>query len=86
MKKILRLFLLFLHLATPIFSQSTALFDDNAVSEIHLQLPPDSLAYMLSELVNDRYLRASFVFNDSNLRDTVTDVGLRLRGNTSTNN
>jgi len=83
MKKILYSFLLFLYFVWPVCSQSTSLFDDNAVSEIHLQLPPDSLAYMLDELVNDRYLSASFVFDDGNFRDSVANVGLRLRGNTS---
>ncbi|MDZ4705441.1 MAG: hypothetical protein SH848_16070 [Saprospiraceae bacterium] len=61
MKKIALLFFLLPSFAATTFSQSTALFDDNAVSEIHLQLPADSLAYILDELVNDRYLRASFV-------------------------
>ena len=83
MKKIICSFLLLSYFVWPVFSQSTSLFDDDAVAEIHLQLPPDSLAYLLDELVNDRYLRASFVFEDGNFRDSVANVGLRLRGNTS---
>jgi len=83
MKKVIRTFLLFLIFSAPVFSQSTSLFDDSAVSEIHLQLPADSPAYMINELVNDRYLQASFVFDDGNFRDSVANVGLRLRGNTS---
>lgn len=83
MKKILCSLYLLLLFSAPVFSQSTSLFDNDAVSEIHLQLPADSLAYMLDELVNDRYLQASFVFDDGNFRDSVANVGLRLRGNTS---
>jgi len=72
-------------LAAPLFSQSNALYDDAKVSEIRIFLPADSVAYMINELVNDRYLSATFVFADGPLRDTVVQVGIRLRGNTSLN-
>ena len=83
MKYLLHLLLCFL--AAPLFSQSNALYDDAKVSEIRIFLPEDSLAYMLYELVNDHYLPATFVFADGPLRDTVVQVGIRLRGNTSLN-
>lgn len=67
----------------PLFGQSAQLFDDTRVSAIHLHLPADSLKKMIDELVNDRYVSAQFVFDDGTLRDTVQNVGLRLRGNTS---
>lgn len=61
-----------------------ALYDDSRVSEIRLWMPADSLRYLLDQQVNDRYLRAHFlVFSDGTYRDTVRNVGLRLRGNTS---
>lgn len=80
MKSLLLLAFLF---ATPAFGQNT-LYDDSRVSEIHVQLPADSLKFMLDHLLNDRYMRAEFVF-DSGMgqRDTVRNIGLRLRGNTS---
>lgn len=69
--------------AVPLFSQSSRLFDDTRVSAIYIQLPADSLKKMFDELVNDRYLSAQFIFDDGIFRDTVNNVGLRLRGNTS---
>jgi|GEM_PF-278872 len=81
MKYLFHLLLCFL--VAPLFSQSNALYDDSKVSEIRIFLPQDSLSYMLSELVNDRYLSATFVFADGPIRDTVVQAGIRLRGNTS---
>lgn len=73
--------------ASGLFAQSSStLFDDRLISEIYLSLPPDSLRYMLDQKINDRYLQADLVFVSGNtVRDTVQNVGLRLRGNTSLN-
>ncbi|MCC6283114.1 MAG: CotH kinase family protein [Saprospiraceae bacterium] len=79
------LVLLLCFLAAPLFSQSTALYDDSKVSEIRIFMPQDSLTYMFDQLVNDHYLPATFVFADGPLRDTVAQTGIRLRGNTSLN-
>ncbi|HMX39613.1 MAG TPA: CotH kinase family protein, partial [Saprospiraceae bacterium] len=62
---------------------ANTLYDDSRVSEVRIWLPHDSLQYMINELVNARYLHADFVFYDGSRRDTVQDIGLRLRGNTS---
>jgi hypothetical protein len=59
------------------------LFNDQNVPSIFIELPADSFAYLLENLVNDRYLLARFVFDDGLVRDTVETAGLRLRGNTS---
>ena len=64
-------------------AQSSALYDDQKVSTIYLELPPDSFQLILSQLINDRYLKATMVYDDGVHRDTVEEVGLRLRGNTS---
>lgn len=78
------LHILLLHcLTAPLFSQSTTLFDDTRVSAIYIHLPADSLKKMLDELANDRYTPALFIFDDGIFRDTVKNIGLRLRGNTS---
>ncbi len=79
------LYLLLFCFTAPVFGQSDALYDDHKVSEIRVVLPADSLSYMIENLVNDRYMSASFVFVDGPLRDTLTEVGIRLRGNTSLN-
>lgn len=83
MKKHVILFLFLisgLHLA---WSQSAALYDDSRVSRIYLELPADSLQEMIQNLVNDHYYSTTFIFDDGTTRDTVPNVGLRLRGNTS---
>jgi spore coat protein H len=68
-----------------VFGQSLALYDDERVAHIYLELPPDSLDFMIQHVVHERYFQAKFVFDDGELRDTVENVGLRLRGNTSLN-
>jgi hypothetical protein len=64
-------------------TQSSSLFDENHVSKIFIELPADSLQEMFDNLVNDYYYHAKFVFDDGVVRDTLENVGLRLRGNTS---
>jgi hypothetical protein len=81
MKKGLLLLLMACH--TAIWCQSTALYDDNRVAKIYLQIPADSLQFIIDNLVNTRYFDASFVFDDGQTRDTVLHAGIRLRGNTS---
>lgn len=66
------------------FSQTETLYDDRSVGSIHLDLPADSLDYMIDHVVNDHYFSARFIFeNGVGQRDTLHNVGLRLRGNTS---
>jgi spore coat protein H len=64
-------------------AQTAPLFDDTRVGSIYLDLPADSFEYLLDHVVDDRYFRARFIFDDGTTRDTLADVGLRLRGNTS---
>ena len=46
-------------------------------------MPADSLDEMFENLENDYYYHTRFIFDDGQLRDTLENVGLRLRGNTS---
>ncbi len=69
--------------AAPARAQSAALFDDTKIPSIFLEIHPDSLDFMVQEIVHTRYMKARFVFDDGQKRDTVAEVGLRLRGNTS---
>lgn len=79
MKNILLLLIL------PFFlgAQSTALYQDDRIASIFIELPQDSFELILDQQINDRYLRARFIFFDGTYRDTVEQVGFRLRGNTS---
>ncbi len=83
MKSYLLAFVLLLLIGKPLSGQSLALYDDSRVASIYLVLPVDSLNYLIDHLENNRYLHAQFVFDNGQVRDTVEDVGLRLRGNTS---
>jgi hypothetical protein len=67
-------------------AQTNTLFDDRQVAEIRVQMPEDSLNHMISKLVHTRYMQADFmVFDDGKRRDTIWNIGIRLRGNTSLN-
>jgi hypothetical protein len=59
------------------------LYAEDKVTSIYLNMPADSLAFMFDNLVNERYMKANFIFTDGIFRDTVAEVGIRLRGNTS---
>lgn len=61
----------------------TKLYDDNLLSSIYITLPADSLEEMYNNLENELEYHASFVFDDGNTRDTLENIGFRLRGNTS---
>lgn len=84
MKKRLLFALLAASISTTIFAQNP-LFDDSKVPSIFVEMPPDSLDFMVDNLVNDRYFEARFIFESSNptIRDTIESTGIRLRGNTS---
>lgn len=83
MKKVLLTFLLTTGIAAGAAFAQNDLFDDQQVAAIHVNMPPDSFQLMINQLINDRYLSATFVFDTGNRRDTVANVGIRLRGNTS---
>lgn len=68
-----------------VIAQSDNLYNDQIVSKIYVDLPPDSLQFFLDNLINYRYTDARMIFDDGAQRDTVEHVGFRLRGNTSLN-
>ncbi len=61
----------------------TKLYDDSKVSSIYIYMPPDSVEEMYAILENENHYHATFIFDDGLSRDTVEDIGFRLRGNTS---
>lgn len=83
MKRFFIAFICFLGWNELVSAQSQTLFKEDQVAAIYLELPADSLSYMLGNFVHTRYLSARFIFDDGVLRDTLEEVGLRLRGNTS---
>ncbi len=71
--------------AQPLAPAPGPVFDDSRLPSVYLTLPADTLASILDP-ANERSdveYRARFVWDDGISRDTVEEVGFRLRGNTS---
>ncbi|HIL58421.1 MAG TPA: hypothetical protein EYG39_11005, partial [Rhodothermales bacterium] len=71
--------------AQPRTPEPGPVFDDTRLPTVHLKIHPDTLAWILdpdNAQSNVEY-RARFVWDDGVERDTVEEVGFRLRGNTS---
>lgn len=82
------LFLLYLNInsiAQPLPIKFNPVFLDTSIAVIELSIHPDSLSLILSadSAHSDHEYPATFIFRNSLVQDTVQNVGLRLRGNTS---
>ena len=82
MKKLIFFGLLCFILTGSVTSQNT-LFDDTRLSSIYITIPADSLAVIYDEVLSNHYFMAQFIFDDNVKKDTLENIGLRLRGNTS---
>ncbi len=71
-----------LFLFTRSYSQTT-LFDDSRVSSVYVEISPDSLAVIMTDVLSDHYFQAMFIYDYGTGRDTLQNIGFRLRGNTS---
>ncbi len=67
---------------TGIYSQNT-LFDNARVSSVYIEIPQDSLNWIMANVYSDHYFKVMFIYDYGIKRDTLKDVGFRLRGNTS---
>ena len=77
---------LFLFFSTIIMAQNVPyrnLFDDKLMPRIDVVISEDSLTWLYNNVNYDSNLRATFIFFDGTQRDTMQNIGLRLRGNTS---
>ncbi len=88
MKRILALLLLChgigsLTSSQPLFPDNGELFVDTVVPSVYITIHPDTLAWIYANPESNREFRATFVFDNGTLRDTISPVGFRLRGNTS---
>ena len=89
MKKIilLSIYALFLNqlLAQVPFPEPGAVFSDLAVPRIDLLIPTDSLNAILApgNEESDYHYHATFIFDNGTEKDTLENIGFRLRGNTS---
>jgi len=67
------------------FPEKGEVFRDDVVPRVDIIIPSDSLDYILdSDNVESNYhFHATFIFDNGTIRDTLEDIGFRLRGNTS---
>ncbi len=59
------------------------LFDDTRLNSVYIIMQPDSLDDMYAHDANGHEYIATFLFDDGVTIDTVEDIGIRFRGNTS---
>lgn len=59
------------------------LFNENTVQKFEILMHPDSVIWLYENIYNERYLNAIFVFHQKPKNDTIKNVGVKLRGNTS---
>lgn len=88
MKKIITLLVLLLVVAAQ--AQQTLppkgeVFRDDVLPTVYITLPADSLAEILDpeNRWSNYHYKATFVYDNGTVRDTIDNIGFRLRGNTS---
>ncbi len=74
----------FLLAQTP-FPALPPVFKDDVIPRVDILLPPDSLNILLApgNEESNYHWHATFIFDNGEMKDTVENVGFRLRGNTS---
>jgi len=77
----LYLYLIFCPLKS-LFAQNT-LFDNSRISSVYIEISQDSLNWIMANVDSDHYFKAMFIYDYGSKRDTLQNVGFRLRGNTS---
>ena len=82
MKALLLSFILVTFSYTGLYSQNT-LFDNSRVSSVYVEISQDSLNWIMANVLSDHYCKAMFIYDYGTKRDTLRDVGFRLRGNSS---
>jgi hypothetical protein len=69
--------------AQPAFPDNREVYRDNVVPRIDILIHPDSLAYIYENVESTHEFPVTFIFNNGVLKDTLSPIGFRLRGNTS---
>lgn len=64
-------------------SSSDWLFDDSSLPEIYITISPAHLDSILINNYSDVEYPAEFIFKRASVSDTVSNIGFRIRGNTS---
>jgi len=65
------------------FPELAPVFKDDIVPNIYIKIDQDSLNEIFEDIFSDHHFPATFIFDNGEIRDTVENIGFRLRGNTS---
>ncbi len=66
-------------LAQPNFPDDGEVFRDDVVPKIDIYIHPDTLQWIYNNPHSNIEWRASFVFDNGNIHDSIVEVGFRLR-------
>ncbi|MCF8364662.1 MAG: CotH kinase family protein [Bacteroidales bacterium] len=69
--------------AQPNFPDDEEIFRDDVVGRVDILINPDTLQWIYENVESDIEWRATFVFDNGTIHDTIENIGFRLRGNTS---
>lgn len=67
----------------PNFPENEPVFADDIVPRIDISINPDTLEWIYQNVESYQEFHATFIFDNGTLKDTVENIGFRLRGNTS---
>jgi hypothetical protein len=67
----------------PVFPDDEPVFKDDVVPRIDIFIHPDTLQWIYENVESYQEFHATFVFDNETIRDTIENIGFRLRGNTS---
>jgi len=69
--------------AQPTFPENGPVFVDTVVPHVDIFINPDTLEWIYDNVDSNIEFHAIFIFDNGDIRDTIEDIGFRLRGNTS---
>lgn len=65
------------------FPEDGPLYRDDIVPRIDILINPNTLDWLYENVDNNNEFRADFIFTTDTILDTISEIGFRLRGNTS---
>jgi spore coat protein CotH len=88
MKKLFTIFLCVVIYCASLYAQSLnpalgEVFRDDVIPRIDIKIPASSLNAIYANVLSDIEHKAQFIFDNGTVKDTLEDIGFRLRGNTS---
>lgn len=69
--------------AQPNFPDNDEIYRDDVLGRVDILINPDTLQWIYENVESDIEWRATFIFNNGTIHDTIENIGFRLRGNTS---